>query len=152
MDLILVRTKTSDQGTQGAINLPGLTVLTLELPWRADQHDLSCIPPDVQYPFVKRNSPHFGCDLWHIENVIGSDGQPRSNTMCHNGNFAGDVRLGFKSDVLGCILIGDTFSNGVPDVYKQPQLMLQNSKATLVLFMAKMDTLAGPHTFKAVYL
>jgi hypothetical protein len=31
----------------------------------------------------------------------------REGILIHQGNLCGDVRIGFKSNVLGCVLVGD---------------------------------------------
>lgn len=53
MDLILQRTTSLADCTQGTLTIPGSTLVTLELPWEADPdhpggaHDRSCVPVGV---------------------------------------------------------------------------------------------------------
>jgi hypothetical protein len=49
----------------------------------------------------------------------------REGILIHQGNFCGDVRRGFKSNVLGCVLVGDRFGT------LSGQQAILNSTATL---------------------
>jgi hypothetical protein len=53
----------------------------------------------------------------------------REGILIHQGNFCGDVRIGFKSNVLGCVLVGDRLG-----ILSGQQAVL-NSTATLRRFM-----------------
>lgn len=96
----LVRILESDEGTFGVLTLDsGLRVRSAELPWRGNASRFSCIPTGA-YDCVWHESPRFGF-CYHLEDV-----PDRSHILIHRGNFAGDTRLGYKSDVEGCILLG----------------------------------------------
>lgn len=114
--LTIIRSKTGDTGTFGSITLPSGKVLsTAELrdnqPWISD---FSCapVPKDpngylCQYAW----SPKHQKNVYHVRGV---DGAP--NTEIHVGNFSGDTRIKatdgsqlYQSDVLGCILLGESF-------------------------------------------
>lgn len=96
----LIREPSEDVGTFGRLTFDfGLTVRTLELPWRENARAVSCIPTG-RYECVWRHSPRFG-DCYHVLDV-----PKRSDILIHAGNLAGDVAKGFKSDVQGCILVG----------------------------------------------
>jgi hypothetical protein len=59
-------------GTNGAIWLNGEQICySIELPWRNNQHEISCIP-EGNYALRRRNSEHVG---WHLElvNVPGRE-------------------------------------------------------------------------------
>lgn len=65
---------------------------TFELPWKDNQHNVSCIPAGT-YPAFRFLSPHIGYELFQLANVpdrIGID--------LHIGNST--------KDTLGCILLG----------------------------------------------
>jgi hypothetical protein len=47
-----------------------------------------------------RRSPKFG-PVYEILSVPG-----RTNVLIHTGNWAGDTTAGFRSDVLGCVVLG----------------------------------------------
>src|SRR4030065_250290 len=91
-----------DCGTQGILCAHGFFCKTLELPWRNNQKGKSCIPPG-NYKCVVRQSPSKGM-VYHLYGV-----KDRSNILIHLGNWAGDADKGLKSDVAGCILLGQHF-------------------------------------------
>jgi hypothetical protein len=93
------RTRTSDQGTEGILLAPGFSCYTLELPWRENKSNISCIPIG-QYNCEIRKSPRMGNKYW-VKKV-----PKREYILIHSGNYAGDVNKGFKSHVNGCILLG----------------------------------------------
>lgn len=100
----LTRFKTSDQGTFGIFSIPdiGFMSVTCELPWRNNEPNVSCIPQG-EYVCKVVNSPRYG----KAYEVIGVDG--RTHILHHIGNWGGDVELGYKSDILGCIVHGRKF-------------------------------------------
>jgi hypothetical protein len=89
----------SDQGTRGRLFAGSFVCHTLELPWRDNQRNISCIPAG-EYEVSIRLSPKYG-EIYHIKNVPN-----RSYISIHSGNWAGDKQKGFKSHVSGCILFG----------------------------------------------
>ena len=99
----LVRSKSTDEGTSGTLTVTNgnsaITLKTLELPWKENKSQVSCIPTGT-YTCKITNSPKFG-KVYNVQNVEG-----RSNILIHAGNVAGDTSKGYKSDVLGCILVG----------------------------------------------
>ena len=100
MKLTLTRTSTTDQGTCGILELEtGLTLHTIELPWRGNKNCISCIPTGT-YELKAHSSPKYSlaCKLENVPN--------REAILIHVGNWAGDKNKGFKSDVEGCILVG----------------------------------------------
>jgi len=104
-DVVLVREKTTDTGTYGKMYYEDIygklhTWETLELPWRSNERRMSCIPAGT-YHAVYHTSPKFGKTYW-IQDVPN-----RSEILIHTGNVAGDTKLGYKSDVDGCILVGE---------------------------------------------
>jgi hypothetical protein len=131
MKASLLRKFTDDEGTQGELRLEnGYTCLTLELPWRNNHANFSCIPAGT-YICRKRWSFRFMRWLYEVLYVNG-----RENILIHSGNWAGDVRKGFKSDVEGCILLGDRISSSFPQGYNVAQHGIFESRNTLVAFMA----------------
>lgn len=85
---------------------------SLELPWKENTQRISCIPAG-NYAVKKHNSPNFGYCFW-IQNVPG-----RSEILIHRGNF--------YTDILGCILIGDSFT----DINNDGYLDVRNSANTV---------------------
>ncbi|MBD3630528.1 DUF5675 family protein [Cyclobacterium sp.] len=78
---------------------------TLELPWKDNQQNISCIP-EGRYKVKKRSSQKYGNHL-HILDVPG-----RSWILIHEANFVSQLR--------GCIAIGkaraDINGDGLEDV------------------------------------
>ncbi len=103
--------------TVGRLSFGEFKCYTLELPWLNNKQDVSCFSSGV-YLCRKIHSPTHG---WCIEvcNVYG-----RTLIRIHSGNFT--------SDILGCILVGDSIkdinNDGISDV--------TNSKKTLRRLMA----------------
>lgn len=96
MKLILPRIAQSEHGTFGALVREDLVpfALTLELPWRGNETDVSCIPPGMYCcePFL---SPVRG-KVFKLVNVPG-----RTDVELHSGNVMANSR--------GCILVGEAF-------------------------------------------
>lgn len=84
----------------------------LELPWKNNQRNISCIPEGT-YQVKKRKSSKFG-EHFQVLNVPG-----RSYILIHKGNYYTDIR--------GCILPGLNLSDinldGVIDVTSSTQAM-----------------------------
>ncbi len=85
---------------------------TLELPWKNNQHQISCIPTGT-YDVVPRFSPEHG-QHFHVINV-----PDRDMILIHEGNY--------HFNFLGCIGVGQDFS----DMNKDGQTDITNTKATL---------------------
>lgn len=102
MKALLTRYKSDDNGTFGSLSIPNVAFAceTLELPWRDNERDFSCIPPGI-YSARVTYSNKFGTDLYELLDVPG-----RFKVRIHAGNRAGDVTKGLASDVQGCILVG----------------------------------------------
>lgn len=99
--LTLRRREMSDQGTFGVMMLDGKVVHTLELPWKDNKSNISCIPAG-EYEIVFVYSPAFKRKLYRLLDVKG-----RSGILVHSANYAGDRSKGFRSDLLGCIALGN---------------------------------------------
>lgn len=95
----------NDDCTLGRLRYGNFHCFTLELPDLDNQTDISCIPAGT-YEAVKYQSPSKG-------DVILLKGVPnRTYIEIHSGNYT--------SQILGCILVGDSIkdinNDGVPDV------------------------------------
>jgi len=97
----LVRLLGSDEGTPGWFMLPkmGIILASLELPWRHNSINISRIPFGT-YQCRKEQHGRFGAVI-RLYDVPG-----RSGILIHSGNVAGDIALGYRSNVRGCILLG----------------------------------------------
>jgi len=92
------------QGTSGILVIPGsFSCFTLELPWRNNQQNVSCIPDgDYEIEFVKAGSRLGGRRwLYWVHPVEG-----RSGILIHAGNWAGDPEEGYRRNSYGCPLLG----------------------------------------------
>lgn len=93
--------------TPGRLSVSGSSFqcFTLELPWRGNQPDVSCIPKG-EYEYYYRLSPKNGKVL-ELRNV-----PDRTYIQVHSGNFTRQIQ--------GCILVGDAIkfldSDTIPDV------------------------------------
>jgi hypothetical protein len=122
----LLRLRRSDQGTEGILVSSTFNCKTLELPWRYNQKQISCIPPgiyDVDLILLKK----YGKVYW-VRKV-----PDRTSILIHSGNFAGDVSKGFKSHVMGCILLGKDMG------FLGGQLAILNSRIIVRSFMSYMQ-------------
>ena len=101
MDIILTRSTYTNTSTQGSLQIFDnficlFTCKTLELPWKNNQHQISCIPIGTYYVH-KNNIPKFGKHLYF------TSVPNRSGILVHAGNYT--------SQILGCILVGSTFAD-----------------------------------------
>jgi len=109
--LSLIRTDLMDQQTLGRLYVLGqngqvlFQCVTLELPWKDNQRNISCIPPG-RYRIVRRRSAKYGLHL-HILNVPGRDW-----ILIHEANYFHQLR--------GCIAVGreirEINGDGIPDI------------------------------------
>jgi len=95
----LIRYNTGPQGTPGYMIAGSWICATLELPWKSNQPNISCIPEGI-YHCTLVKSPKFGWCYW-VKKVPG-----RTVIRIHRGCFAGDRKLGLISRTYGCILQG----------------------------------------------
>lgn len=100
--ITLVRIKTSDEGTLGKIEFQGHVFFTLELPWRNNLPDFSCIPSG-SYRCDFTYSNRFKKRLYLVGPVDG-----RTGIRIHSANLAGDSTKGFVKQLNGCIALGKT--------------------------------------------
>lgn len=114
--LVISRTYQKDC-TLGVVNFDNQRCFSLELPWKDNKEDESCIPPGL-YIARFRNSPSNGPCL-QFDNVV-----MRTYVQIHSANFT--------RQLLGCIAVGDSIADidkdGLPDV--------TNSKLTLSKILA----------------
>ncbi len=98
----LVRQPTTDQGTFGILTTDkGAHWFSGELPWRDNHPQSSCVPAGVYLCQIIQSPKHGEC--YQLKNVVD-----RSYVEIHSANFAGDVSKGWKSELLGCIMLGKT--------------------------------------------
>lgn len=97
--LDLYRISHNDDGTPGHIRVGPHNFATLELPWRHNAREISCIPAG-RYYCERGAAPSFP------KNYALANVPDRAGIVIHAGNYAGDISRGWKSDSRGCILLG----------------------------------------------
>lgn len=91
--IILARTY-GPMATRGLLYVDDKVFHTLELPWRNNQNDISCIPPGTYTAkFLERSTSGRYRNVYWLQNVPG-----RGGVLIHSGNIPAHTK--------GCILIG----------------------------------------------
>lgn len=93
-------------------NRTQMSFKTLELPWKDNERNISCIPVGI-YKAIKHNSPKFKQSFW-LQDVPG-----RSEILMHVANYTSDLR--------GCIAPGDRYI----DINNDGIIDVANSKKTM---------------------
>ncbi len=114
MEMTIVRIEEDDYQTLGEFYFDesDFTGKTLELPDKNNERRVSRIP-EGEYIVKKRNSPKYGSHF-HIQDV-----ENRDFILIHHGNY--------KTDILGCILVGRSHI----DINRDGNLDVTSSKATM---------------------
>ncbi|MHA1815918.1 MAG: DUF5675 family protein, partial [Candidatus Heimdallarchaeaceae archaeon] len=115
-----------DHGTEGILATQDFSCKTLELPWKDNRRQISCIPPG-EYKVEIRLSNKYGRIYW-VRKV-----PERTYILIHSGNYAGDRSKGLKTHVMGCILLGKTHG------FLGGQRAVLNSRLTVKRFMRLME-------------
>jgi len=116
-DIYLTRLIDTGEETQGFLSVmykdQSLTLQTLELPWKDNKQDISCIPIGT-YGYEKWFSPKFKTTVFRLLHVPG-----RTNILIHPANYVRQLR--------GCIAPGlnkkDIDGDGKLDVTKSRQAL-----------------------------
>lgn len=111
------RTHSTDEATIGELTYSDdvlfLKLATLELPWKNNQKNISCIPKGT-YKVITTYSNRFKKNLWEVLNVPN-----RSGIRIHAANFAYQLE--------GCIALGmyatDINKDGVMDIASSVKAM-----------------------------
>ena len=101
--ILIARGRESKYGTFGRLIMPQFTCLTLELPDRDNQTNISRIPAgEYTARRVVTRRPFSGRpDSFWLHPVNG-----RTGILIHSGTWAGDVAQGLRTHSWGCILLG----------------------------------------------
>ena len=100
-DVLIERRDSGDQGTFGLLTAGSLTLYTGELPDRGNAPSISCIPAG-RYRVVWAWSPRFRRETYRLLGVPS-----RSGVLIHSANLMGDVALGYRAQLNGCIAMGE---------------------------------------------
>lgn len=109
--IYLDRFKSDENGTFGMLTDGSDNLcFTCELPWKANQVQISCIPPGVYtcQPYSSADHP----DVWQVCDVPN-----RTAILIHTGNTENDSR--------GCVIVGDSMGtiDGLPAVLNSVKTM-----------------------------
>lgn len=96
MRATIARGESGPHGTPGRLSFGASVVHTIELPWRNNRPQRSCIPAG-RYLCAQVQSPRFGL-VYGVQAVPG-----RSHVLLHAANLAGDVDAGWTTQLHGCI-------------------------------------------------
>lgn len=129
-EVSIQRSPSSQQGTRGVLVAGDFWCHTLELPWRDNQQNVSCIPAgEYECLYVKTRSVIGGRQhMYWLKDTPG-----RTGVLIHAGTFAGNRDRGYKTNVLGCILLG--YGTGT---YKSQQALFR-SRAAVADFIEHMN-------------
>lgn len=130
-NVYIYRFEESDQGIKSRLYTDiGFMCKVLELPWRNNKRNISCIP-EGKYRAVPYTSTKLG-RCYHIQDV-----ENRTWILTHSGNLAGDRNLGWQTHSWGCLLLGQSFGR-IKNKYGNFQKAVLNSRYTLNLFISYM--------------
>ena len=123
-DVVIDRKRPDTNSIGGELWVNGdFICYTLELPWRWNQKNVSCIPPGSYRGFIRYDKP----DGWRIQ-LMGVSG--RSGVQIHVGNY--------PRDILGCVLVGTTHG---PNFVGHSKDAYENLKAA---FYGDLRGVSGP--------
>lgn len=101
----LERLESSDEGTFGVLQIEDDEYVNFfyagELPWRGNKRNVSCVPKGT-YVAIWTRSPHFGRCMYLVDKV-----PERGGIRLHSANFMGDKKKKFRSQLHGCIALGE---------------------------------------------
>lgn len=118
----------SNTETLGIIIAKGKMFQCLELPWKDNQRNISCIPPgEYIVKFLPKSASGKYRNVWHIQDV-----ENRGGVLIHTGNKSSHSR--------GCVLIGLTRG-----ILSGVRAILSSRVA-----LARFNSLMNKETFKIV--
>jgi hypothetical protein len=101
MKLVLERLDSGDEGTFGRLQIGQTSLFTGELPWRENISNLSCLPTG-SYLATFTLSSHLRRFTYSLQGT-----SPRTGIRIHSANLMGDTTKGFRSQLNGCIALGE---------------------------------------------
>lgn len=122
----ITRDKSTDKETTGSLVATSggatFTCKTLELPWKNNASNISCIPPG-EYDVSFTRSIKFPFGSYEVKNVPS-----RTGIRLHKGNYA--FKLKGLPDIQGCILLGKEYN----DINNDNVVDIINSTVTVKSF------------------
>lgn len=126
----LNRTLSNNEGTRGTLTIKDdqdmivFSCKTLELPWRNNMSGKSCFPKGT-YSCAYTSSGKPSLTKTYIIN--GTPG--RAGCRFHGWNWGGNKDLGFRADIEGCVLLGDSLIENAPNGRGKNQVRCDNGSA-----------------------
>ena len=100
--LVRIPEESDDHGTFGRLYIDDNEAFyTMELPWRENKRNFSCIPKGV-YKARFVHSDHFKKKVYLLDSIPNRDG-----VCIHAATYAGDTTKGFRNHLAGCIALGE---------------------------------------------
>ncbi len=139
---LLMTTHPGDVATTGTMLAAELSLYTLELPWRNNAADQSCVPAGT-YDLIPYFSPKHQAWTWCLENPslgVTADGRHGTRSRCeiHSANWA--------PQLLGCIALG---LNGLPmldPATGKVEPAVESSKDAIADLLALLGANSAGHT------
>ena len=128
---VLIREETSAEGTFGKLTFDDdFYVYTGELPWRWNLRGKSCVPAGLYLFKMADSIKHGRCyEEYDDPNTERHEDVPdRDRIQIHAANWMGDVKKGFRSELLGRIAPGMMI-----DVYDGQKALMSSKKALKLL-------------------
>lgn len=132
----ILRHPSAPQGTKGVITLPQFNWqrACIELPWADNEPQHSCVIAGTYDGRLRPStkwSPRPDGQLYEVMGVPG-----RTAILLHAATYAGDVRAGWKADLLGCVAPGSRFVTlPAPEGFQRQQEGVVDSRKTLTELM-----------------
>jgi Family of unknown function (DUF5675) len=148
MDLTLIRQPEGDGAIAGDLFVGETALMTLELPWRNNLPDASCVPLG-KYDLIPYNSPAHG-PTWCLENtelkVMGCDILStdqiargyRSMVELHAANWS--------TQLLGCIALGLDDQPMLDPATGIVEPAIEDSRDAVAFLVAQLGVLSTGHT------
>lgn len=130
-DLAIKRTY-GEMATTGVCEVGGKTLYTIELPWRDNEENLSCVPEGV-YDLVPYMSPKHGA-TW----VLSAPGFERTFCELHAANWAEQLE--------GCIAFGLDHQPMLNPATGKVEPAIEHSKDAIQYLLVTLGAMTHSHT------
>lgn len=117
--IYIERYDNDERGCYGSLSVGNFDCYTLELPWRDNQPNVSCIPVGTYEAFVDHN-----VTIGRQEVIRLKDVPNRTGVLIHVGNYT--------SDIAGCVLVGNSqVTNSVKKMVTSSRNTMENLLAEI---------------------
>lgn len=147
MELTLAR-RYGDMATTGVLTAGALSLFTIELPWRNNAPDASCVPEGV-FQLVRYLSPTHGW-TWCLRNpdlkIMGCDQLTADQVAAGFRSFSELHSANWARQLLGCIAAGLHGQPMLDPLTGKVEPAVENSVDAIAELHALLDPLPGSHT------